>query len=85
MQGMGRHSAEEVRERAKRDLDACSVLLQKSGAYLSGATPCQADCFLFAVMHLVRPQPSPSTPEDMYLSNNRMRHDPSAACICTHM
>lgn len=58
MQGMGRHSLEEVRERAKKDLDACAALLQSSGAYLSGETPCQADCFLFALMHLVRARSS---------------------------
>lgn len=49
-QGMGRHSIEEVKARLAVDLDACSELLQASGEYLTGSTPCQADCFLFAII-----------------------------------
>ena len=54
MQGMGRHSLEEVTERLARDLDACQALLQQSGAYLSGATPTAADCMLWALLDMVR-------------------------------
>eukprot|EP00892_Ulva_mutabilis_P003101 jgi/Ulvmu1/12792/UM097_0019.1 len=49
-QGMGRHSMEEVKERMAKDLDACCALLEASGEYLTGGTPCQADCFLFALI-----------------------------------
>lgn len=51
---MGRHSLEEVKERIECDLDACKELLETSGAYLTGDTPCQADCFLFAIIDSVR-------------------------------
>lgn len=51
---MLRHSLEEVKGRVAKDLDACCVLLEESGAYLSGSTPCQADCFLFGVLDSVR-------------------------------
>ena len=45
MKGMGRHSMEEVMERMDADLAACETLLEDSGAFLTGATPTQADCF----------------------------------------
>eukprot|EP00892_Ulva_mutabilis_P003103 jgi/Ulvmu1/12794/UM097_0021.1 len=45
---------QEVRERLRKDLAACCALLEASGEYLTGATPCQADCFLFALVHLAR-------------------------------
>lgn len=53
LQGMGRHSLEEVKERLASDLDVCSALLEESGVYLTGSRPCQADCFLFALLHAV--------------------------------
>lgn len=46
---------EEVKERLAKDLDACVDLLAASGRYLTGDTPCQADCFLFAIIDAVRP------------------------------
>jgi glutathione S-transferase len=49
MQGMGKHSMEEVLERMDADLAACEVLLEDSGAYLTGTTPSQADCFLYGL------------------------------------
>jgi hypothetical protein len=35
------------------ELDACNELLAKSRAFLTGSTPCQADCFLFAILEMV--------------------------------
>eukprot|EP00892_Ulva_mutabilis_P003100 jgi/Ulvmu1/12791/UM097_0018.1 len=49
-QGVGRHSLAEVRQRLAKDLDTCCALLEETGEYLTGATPCQADCFLFALV-----------------------------------
>eukprot|EP00892_Ulva_mutabilis_P003102 jgi/Ulvmu1/12793/UM097_0020.1 len=46
-QGMGRYDMQEVRERLRKDLAACCALLKASVEYLTGATPCQADCFLW--------------------------------------
>lgn len=54
MQGMGRHSMEEVMERMDADLAACETLLEDSGAFLTGATPTQADCFLYGLLDHVR-------------------------------
>lgn len=54
MQGIGRHSSEEVAAKLARDFDTCETLLKKSGAYLSGATPTAADCMLFAIIDMVR-------------------------------
>ena len=54
LQGIGRHSLAEVSQRLAKDLDACVVLLEESGAYLTGPTPCQADCFLFSLVDSVR-------------------------------
>jgi glutathione S-transferase len=53
-QGVGRHSMQFVKQRMAEELDLCSYLLAKSGAFLTGNTPCQADCWLFAMMELVR-------------------------------
>jgi glutathione S-transferase len=53
LQGMGRHSFEFVKRRMAEELDACNELLAKSGAFLTGSTPCQADCFLFAALEVV--------------------------------
>lgn len=48
---------EEVVERMDADLAACEVLLEGSGAFLTGATPTQADCFLYGLLDHVRPAP----------------------------
>ena len=54
VQGMGRHSLEEVTAKLAQDLDACEALLQQSAAYLSGTSPTQADCMLWAILDMVR-------------------------------
>lgn len=46
-QGMGRHSAAEIAELGRRDLDALSVLLGDK-PYFFGDTPCGADATAFA-------------------------------------
>jgi glutathione S-transferase len=46
-QGMGRHSAAEIAELGRRDIDALSVLLGDK-PYLFGDTPCGADATAFA-------------------------------------
>jgi glutathione S-transferase len=53
VQGIGSFSLEEVTEKLKRDFDACEALLQKSGAYLTGPTPTEADCMLWAFLDVV--------------------------------
>lgn len=57
MQGLGRHSYEFVLERMDQELSACNDMLAESGAYLTGSTPSPADCFLFAIVELVRSVP----------------------------
>jgi glutathione S-transferase len=52
-QGIGRHSIEFVKRRMGEEMDACNDLLAKSGAFLTGDTPCQADCWLVAMVELV--------------------------------
>lgn len=59
---MGRHSLEEVKQRLEVDLDACAALLAASGRYLTGASPCQADCFIFAIIDAVRSMPITQMP-----------------------
>jgi glutathione S-transferase len=54
VQGIGRFSLEEVTEKLKRDFVTCEALLQKSGAYLTGLTPTEADCMLWAFLDVVR-------------------------------
>lgn len=53
-QGIGRHSMEYVRERMFEELSACAALLDASGAFLIGGAPAIADCFLFAIIDMVR-------------------------------
>jgi glutathione S-transferase len=55
MQGLGRHSFEFVLERYEEELSACATMLATSdGPYLTGKTPCQADCYLWAHLELAR-------------------------------
>lgn len=54
MQGMGRHSPEEIASKLQADFDVCEALLQQSGAYLTGSTPTEADCILWAFLDIVR-------------------------------
>ena len=49
---MGRHSWEHVKERIQKDLAACDTFLETS-LFLTGNTPCQADCFLFGQIESV--------------------------------
>lgn len=81
---MGRHSLEEVKQRLEVDLDACADLLAASGAFLTGASPCQADCFLFALIDAVRSMPTATytrsqatTPRSLCRHKN-VKH---AACV----
>ena len=53
IQGLGRHSWEYVQERMTEELAALNTLLA-GNAFLTGSSPCQADCFLFATIELVR-------------------------------
>jgi len=48
-QGIGRHSAEEIVELAKRDIDALAQILGDK-PYLLGETPCGADATAYAFM-----------------------------------
>ena len=41
-------------ERLDADLAACETLLEDSGAFLTGATPTQADCYLYGLVDHVR-------------------------------
>jgi uncharacterized protein YycO len=50
---MGRHSLEEVVDKFTADMDSCERLLQETGAYLTGQTPTQADCMLWAFLDQV--------------------------------
>jgi glutathione S-transferase len=52
VQGIGRFTYAEVQEKLSKDLDACVTLL-KDSQYLTGDTPTQADCFLFALLDWV--------------------------------
>ena len=52
--GHGKHSKEEATERLDADLVACEPLLEDSGTFLTGATPTQADCFLYGFLDHVR-------------------------------
>ena len=45
-------------ERMDADLLACEALLEGSGAFLTGATPTQADCSLFGLLDHVRAPPA---------------------------
>lgn len=54
LQGMGRHSLEEVVARMRHDFECCEVMLARSGAFLSGPTITPADCFLWALLDMVR-------------------------------
>lgn len=53
LQGLARHTREEVRARLEGEVAALNTLLDDS-EFLTGTTPCQADCFLFAMMEQVR-------------------------------
>lgn len=53
VQGMGRQPFNYVKARMREELQACDLLLEKSGAFLTGDSPVQADCFLFAFMEQV--------------------------------
>ena len=52
-------TAEEVEERAGSDFAVVDELLAQA-PFLTGAAPTAADCFLFALLDLVRPPPSVS-------------------------
>ena len=55
VQGLGRHPLDYVMERFEEELAALNTILACSnGPYLTGATPCQADCFLFGILEQVR-------------------------------
>jgi glutathione S-transferase len=55
VQGMGRHSWEYVQERTREGYAALAAFLDTSGGpFLTGASPCQADCFLFAGIEQVQ-------------------------------
>ena len=54
MQGLGRHSMNYIRRRMAEELAVCNELLGRSGAYLTGQTPTPADCYLYALIDLVR-------------------------------
>lgn len=54
MQGMGRHSVEEVMSRLAQDFDTFEAMLQHSGSYLSGPTVTAADCMLWGILDMVR-------------------------------
>lgn len=54
VQGIGRHSYEYIKQRLEDELGMCSGLLATSGAYLTGSSPVLADCYLFALIDLVR-------------------------------
>lgn len=83
IQGMGRHTMEEVRVRVAKDLDACVALLESSGDLLTGATPCQADCFLFALIHLVCARPHYDAPcADQTCSGSLRRCEPQPLVLC---
>ena len=49
---------EEVEVRAGKDFDVVEELLSH-GPFLTGPSPTAADCFLFALLDLVRRPPSP--------------------------
>ena len=49
LQGIGRHSWEYVQRRLRQEFEALDALLE-SNQFLTGDTPCQADCFLFATL-----------------------------------
>jgi glutathione S-transferase len=53
VQGIGRHSLEEVVARMKADFEVCEALLTESGQYLTGETITQADCFLWGLLDMV--------------------------------
>jgi glutathione S-transferase len=70
MQGMGKHTMEEVMEKLETDLAVCETLLEDSGAFLTGATPTQADCFLYGILDHVRClESSSSAPSIMALQS----------------
>ena len=43
-----------IRRRMAEELAVCNELLGRSGAYLTGQTPTPADCYLYALIDLVR-------------------------------
>jgi hypothetical protein len=54
VQGTGRHSWEYVQERTREGYAELAAFLDASGgSFLTGASPCQADCFLFASIEQV--------------------------------
>lgn len=53
MQGIERMTPKEVEDKAAKDFGVCEELLSHS-QYLTGSTPTAADCFLFALLDLVR-------------------------------
>lgn len=54
LQGLGRHALEYIVERMNEELGTCNSLLEASGAFLTGDTPCLADCYLFSMVEMVR-------------------------------
>lgn len=54
LQGVERMTLQEVNDKVGQDFDVCEVFLAE-GPYLAGDSPSLADCFLFALLDLVRP------------------------------
>ena len=55
VQGIGRHSFEYIQQRIGEEIAAVAALLKASdGDFLLGSMPCQADCFLVALLEVVR-------------------------------
>jgi glutathione S-transferase len=59
----------EVLEKLDADFEVCEMLLEDSGAFLTGSTPTQADCFLYGILDHVRPMMLLHMPPGCFLSN----------------
>lgn len=49
LQGLGRHSFEHIKEQFTKELAAVNTLLE-GHEYITGSSPSQADCFLWAAV-----------------------------------